>query len=161
MGDDRLYGGDGQDNLTIDATDQAYGGAGNNIFSFAENSANATVFGDNGDATFTLNSLLSPGTIDDGGDTDTLLFNARNLTTWQVFSIADPAAEQGVTGGTQILGMDRLAYDGTNFGDKVTGGALDDTIFGGSGTDIFTGDNDDDDDDDDGQLSHGARNDIL
>jgi serralysin len=128
-GTDRLWGESGADALDGGAgADEIYGGLGND-----------TVNGGAGNDLIFVLDTDGADAIDGGSDSDYLIFDRTGSALGLSFSIASPAAVQTLADGTSIVNIERLVFRAGEGADAVTGGALDDQLYGRGGADILNG----------------------
>lgn len=149
-GGGRVYGGDGNDQLTgyFIGGDDMDGGAGNDSIVFhagAETAAGAhTLMGGSGDDTIEMVSGAGYTIVDGGADIDTLVVH------WGA-DIAGGGSSEVTTINLSLVGMQKITSGafldirnienvvGTGRADKITGDAKDNVLEGSDGDDILDG----------------------
>ncbi len=118
-GDNWLAGGSGNDSLACGyGADSLFGGQGDD-FAYKLGTANSLIYG--------------------GLGQDTLQFYGGGMSQALNLSIARPSQAQTLADGTVVQGIEVLILTATNHSDSVTGGALDDEIYGQDGDDTLRG----------------------
>ena len=149
FGQDSVYGGRDDDVIVaFEDLSYSYGGDGNdqiriNEIFFWTTGTQAQAFGGNGDDSI---SIVGPkGAIARGGDGIDVLAVTAYLT-----GVDDPAFSIDISTGAgsavgsgemqlDFAGFERLYFVGQSGADTITGGALDDTIYGGRGANLLQG----------------------
>ncbi len=133
-GHDVLYGQVGSDILNGGAaSDDLYGGFDTDTLNGGDGADNIFVeVGDGFDK------------IDGGADTDYLLLDRTASSLGLTFSIATPSVLQTLQDSTSIINMEWMTFRGGSGDDVVTGGSLNDQLYGNDGLDSLTGGTGDD-----------------
>jgi len=124
---DIIFGGTGQDDITVGDDDEAYGGAENDTITITSASTNgARVYGGGGNDSITINAASNNIEVDGGaGTADTLVMNgATSVSVTGVESISGSSGNDTITV-TGSVGATILGKDGQ---DTMTGGSGDDTF---------------------------------
>ena len=154
-GNDVLYGDDGDDHLEGGfGNDAIFGGIGNDYL--RDDQGNDTLYGGDGEDRIGIFFRVTTKILAYGGiGVDQLQINITDILPGVTFSLADPNIAQTLGNGSVFLGFEQLSFSGSSGADRITGGALDDVLYGGQSRDFLHGGLGND------TLEAGAGHDVL
>ena len=146
LGDDRLFGGDGNDTITGGGgADIVIGGDGDDVITTTAAGEGDTSFGGTGNDTFVLSNSFFTGHIHGDAGTD----DHADASAYVGFAlIADLVAGSYNDGGLvfDMTGIEHVTggtgddvFTGDDAANRLTGNAGNDSLFGGGGSDTITG----------------------
>ncbi|HTO31062.1 MAG TPA: calcium-binding protein [Pararhizobium sp.] len=164
-GDDEIYGGTGNDNISGSFSgDYLAGDEGNDALTGNNGSdtleggeGKDSYYGGSGRDTIRLGTLATASgeAVDGGSGIDRLEIDYTLSSVKLNITIKDWISTQTLTGGIQVINVERFTLTGSNFADTLTGGIYSDTLNGGGGNDVLSGERGDD------WLDGGGGNDKL